>query len=158
MYTVAYRATERGIAAKNAEQWAEDRTRRMMAQRAAWEAEQAEREAKRLRAMEAEARRLAMAAELRAMGIALHIPYHTIEARALRVFKITRAELRSDRRHREIVFARQFIAYWAVRRTSLSLPQIARLMGGIDHTTVLHGKRTYPEKREKMGRYLRPAR
>jgi chromosomal replication initiation ATPase DnaA len=84
--------------------------------------------------------------------------FRTIEERAMRVFKISRQMLYSNRRYKEIVLARQFIMYWAVRRTTLSLPQIGRLMGGRDHTTVIHGREIYPVKRETMGRYLRPVR
>jgi chromosomal replication initiation ATPase DnaA len=81
--------------------------------------------------------------------------YSMIEARALRLFRMTRAELRSNRRDKEIVFARQFIMYWTARLTQHSLPLIGRLMGGRDHTTCLHGRKAYIEKRARMGRTLR---
>jgi chromosomal replication initiation ATPase DnaA len=81
--------------------------------------------------------------------------YHKIEARALRVFNVMQEEIRSELRPQRIVIARQFISYWARRLTDLSLPQIGRLMGDYDHTTVLHGQRVYPVKRKAMGRYLR---
>lgn len=81
-----------------------------------------------------------------------------IEAKAIKLFGISKRELRSNRRNREIVFARQFIMYWTARLTEMSLPQIGRLMGGRDHTTVLHGKGAYVKKRASMGRSLKPAR
>lgn len=84
--------------------------------------------------------------------------YAQIERRACRLFKCTRDEIVSSRRHRDIVFVRQFIAYWASRRIGLSLPKIGKLMGGRDHTTILHHKRKYPEKRAAMGRTLRQVR
>lgn len=84
--------------------------------------------------------------------------FRTIEERAMKVFRMSRQVLHSNRRYKEVVFARQFVMYWACRRTTLSLPQIGRLMGGRDHTTVLHGKHTYRDKRAKMGRNLRAVR
>lgn len=73
----------------------------------------------------------------------------------MRLFKVGRAELRSARRRRDLVLARQFIMYWMARLTTYSLPQIGRLIGNRDHTTVLYGKRSYVAKRAKMGRSLR---
>lgn len=87
-----------------------------------------------------------------------HRTYQDIEATACRLFGFTRSEIRSDRRNRALVFARQFVMYWTARLTRLSLPQIGRLMGGRDHTTILHGKRSYVEKRLYMKRHLRVAR
>lgn len=83
-----------------------------------------------------------------------------IEALACIVFDVLPAELRGKSRTQKIVFARQFVSYWACRRTSLSLPQIGKLMGGKDHTTILHGAKAYVAKRRAMKppRFLRPAR
>ena len=83
---------------------------------------------------------------------------HRIVERACKVFKLTQLEIRSNRRHKRIVMARQFVFYWGARRTTLSLPRIGRLMGGRDHTTVMHGRDVYPVKRAKMGRHLREVR
>lgn len=88
-------------------------------------------------------------------------PKHTfadIEARALKVFRLRRKDIRGDRRQRELVLARQFIMYWTARLTEMSYPMIGRLMGGKDHTTILHGKDAYARKRAAMGRNLRKAR
>ncbi len=84
--------------------------------------------------------------------------YAIVERRACDIFGISRAELKGQRRGREIVFARQFVMYWAARLTKLSTPQIGRLMGGRDHTTCLYGKKAYRDKRAYMGRNLRKAR
>lgn len=84
--------------------------------------------------------------------------YQKIEARAIKLFRVTRADLRSKRRQEALSFARQFVMYWAYRRTTLSCPQIGRLLGKRDHTSILHGKGAYVEKRAAMGRTLRPAR
>ena len=85
-------------------------------------------------------------------------PFRIIEERAMKVFGLSKQNLHSNRRYKEVVLARQFVMYWAVRRTTLSLPQIGRLLGGRDHTTVLHGKQAYREKRALMGRKLKAIR
>jgi chromosomal replication initiator protein len=81
-----------------------------------------------------------------------------IKATACRVFKISPTQLISNRRDRHLVLARQFVMYWGYRLTPLSLPQIGRRIGGRDHTTILHGTRSYIEKRKAMGRHLRSVR
>lgn len=84
--------------------------------------------------------------------------FHRLEVMTCRLFGYSRAELHANSRDKRVVFARHFLMYWACRRTTLSLPQIGRLMGGRDHTTILHGKDTYVVRREQMGRKLRRAR
>ena len=73
--------------------------------------------------------------------------YRRIEARFLKVFGFTRSQLLSKRRDQEIVMCRHCIVYWTVRLTSLSLPQIGRLMDR-DHTSIIHGARKWPIIRE----------
>lgn len=133
---------------------------------AAAEARKAARRKARMTEAEAAARIEAARAELSNQKIVVYRvdadrfqhAYSQIEARALRLFRITRAELRSNRRDRDLVFARQFVMYWTARLTQHSLPLIGRLMGGRDHTTILHGRHAYAEKRSRMGRSLRLAR
>jgi chromosomal replication initiation ATPase DnaA len=163
MFIVDYRATERGIRERRMHQVIPDEhLSRLAAQRAAWEAERAVRQARqdhieRIRA-EASERAEAYANELKQQaGFRYRPSIAEIERRASRVFGVSRKDIHSDRRHQSVVLARQFVMYWAVRLTPLSLPQIGRIMGGKDHTTVLAGRRAYPKKRAKMGRYLRPA-
>lgn len=88
-----------------------------------------------------------------------HRPFVTTVERvvrlACRVFKVSRVDLISSRRDRHLVFARQFVMYWARRRTVHSLPMIGRRLGNRDHTTVIHGSRLYSMKRAEMGRRLR---
>jgi chromosomal replication initiation ATPase DnaA len=79
-------------------------------------------------------------------------------ARFAKVFGVTEIGILSSRRSQNLVMARQAVMYWSVRRTSLSLPDIGRRLGGKDHTTILHGARTYIAKRSAMGRKLRVAR
>ena len=75
--------------------------------------------------------------------------------RLCRALHVARADIMADRRGQRIVFARHAVMYWLCRRTGLSLPQIGRRLGGRDHTTILHAKRSYVAKRAKMGRTLR---
>lgn len=83
--------------------------------------------------------------------------YALVEAKAMKLFGVHKHEMRSNRRNREIVFARQFIMYWTSRLTKMSTPQIGRIMG-LDHTTVIHGREAYIKKRAHSGRTLRKAR
>ncbi|RVT75642.1 hypothetical protein EM858_14435 [Agrobacterium sp. CNPSo 2736] len=64
----------------------------------------------------------------------------------------------SQSTQQRIVLIRQACFYWMVRRTSSSLVEIGRFIGGRDHTTVRHGIRQYPAKRKAVGRNLRPVR
>ena len=80
--------------------------------------------------------------------------YGNVFRRMCRVFDVSPAEMISPRRARHLIFARQAIMYWAYRRTTMSLPQIGKRLRR-DHTTVLHGKDAYVEKRASMGRRLK---
>lgn len=78
-----------------------------------------------------------------------------IEKRAARLFHVNKEEIRGAGKTGMVVLARQFIYYWCKRLTRLSSPQIGRLMGGRDHSTVLHGLMAYQVKRRRMNRVLR---
>lgn len=153
MFAVAYRATERGIRDRADNENDERRQAIMRAQRALYEAklEEAQHiaEIRRVAAERAEA----MADEMKAMGHRYRHTYREIERRACKLFNVKPSDIRSARRHRDIVFVRSFICYWTCRLTVLSLPQIGRLMNR-DHTSVLAAKIRYPERRGKMGRTL----
>lgn len=56
---------------------------------------------------------------------------------------ISRDELCSASRARHLVAARHEVFYRLRSETGLSLPRIGHLVGGRDHTTVLHGVRSY---------------
>jgi len=139
-----------------------EKRRRAEKQRAKEEAIRAsKREAQAIAEVEAQQEHIQRSIEEIAASKRGSAPKHRfsdIEARATKALGITRAELRGDRRHSDIAFARQFVAYWASRLTDHSYPMIGRLMGGRDHTTVIHGKNAYRAKRAKMGRFLREAR
>lgn len=103
----------------------------------------------------AEERRLAIMQEMKDRGCAYRHTFKEIERRACKLFKLTPKDLQSSRRNREVCFARQFVMYWTARLCGYSYPQIGRLLGKRDHTTILHGAKIYPEKRAYMGRNLR---
>lgn len=55
-------------------------------------------------------------------------------------------DIRRQRRLRTVVRPRQIAMYLCRNRTIRSLPEIARMFGGYDHTTVLHACRVIEEK------------
>jgi hypothetical protein len=54
-------------------------------------------------------------------------------------YGLSMVEIESNRRQARIVRPRQIAMYLARRLTPRSLPEIGRMMGGRDHTTVIHG-------------------
>lgn len=54
-------------------------------------------------------------------------------------YGVTLTELRSDNRGRSYSWPRLMAYLRLYDETKLSLPQIARLMGKKDHTTIIHG-------------------
>jgi Bacterial dnaA protein helix-turn-helix len=56
-------------------------------------------------------------------------------------FGLTVEALLSDTRKHPLVRRRQIAMFLACRLTGRSLPFVGRVMGGFDHTTILHGKR-----------------
>lgn len=153
-----------GVVVKTIEDLRRERRERIKAEHYAAnqeyiEAQKAAKEKARLDAIaEAKRRQNEFLAEMALVGVVRRHTFHEIERRAIKLFGFSRAELCSHRRNKDVVFARQFVMYWACRLTSRSLPEIGRLMGGKDHTSILAGKRAYRAKRAKMNRNLREAR
>lgn len=56
-------------------------------------------------------------------------------------FGMSKTDLISARRTRDVVRPRQIVSYLAKTMTLRSLPEIGRLLGNRDHTTILHGVR-----------------
>lgn len=83
--------------------------------------------------------------------------FDLILRRISKAMGLTPKEVLSDRRDKRVVLARHAVMYWCCRLSLRSLPQIGRLMNR-DHTTIMHGRRVYVEKRKAMGRTLRPVR
>jgi hypothetical protein len=72
--------------------------------------------------------------------------WHDIVREVCVKHEITKSELMSVRRARNIVAARHEAMWRMSKETSMSLPAIGRRMGGKDHTTVLHGIRRHEAK------------
>lgn len=66
-------------------------------------------------------------------------------------FNIPLREMTSARRYREVARPRQVAMYLARELTPHSLPQIGRLFGDRDHTTVIHALRRIEELIETDG-------
>lgn len=157
MYAVSSRFTDSGIAERNLQRRVAEIKQQRQARVLAHQAELDRLARIEERQKDALIRTQAARAVREHEGLRFRRSYADIEATALRIFKMKRSELRSNRRSREVAFARQFVMYWTARLTPLSLPVIGRLMGR-DHTTILSGKRAYVRKRAVMGRQLREAR
>lgn len=63
-------------------------------------------------------------------------------------YKIDPSEMRSKRRARAVARPRQVAMYLAKKMTPRSLPEIGRIFGGRDHSTVIHAVRTIEQLRE----------
>lgn len=155
MFAVSYGNTERSVLKRMAADLAVAKSTKREALRIAWEAKMQLVEAESVRRRERNEAIAAAVAEMRAQGIRYRHTYGRIEAKAIKLFKVSKTEIHSERRQRQVVFVRQFVMYWACRLTVHSLPRIGQMIGGRDHTTVLHGKRAYVEKRAAMGRTIR---
>ncbi len=63
-------------------------------------------------------------------------------------YRIDPSEMRSKRRARAVARPRQVAMYLAKKLTPRSLPEIGRIFGGRDHSTVIHAVRTIEALRE----------
>jgi len=77
----------------------------------------------------------ALAGLIRASQSALNV--ETIVETAARFFAVPSVEILGHRRTRAVTLPRQFAMYLTRRMTTLSFPDIGRLMGGKNHTTVM---------------------
>lgn len=65
-------------------------------------------------------------------------PVERIKRKVAEFYGIPLLEMTSDRRAREVARPRQVAMYLAKQLTTKSLPEIGRLFGNRDHTTVIH--------------------
>jgi chromosomal replication initiation ATPase DnaA len=84
------------------------------------------------------------------------VKLYAIAKRICRAFGITTVAMCADRRDVTTTLARHAVCYWACRLTTKSTPQIGRFLGNRDHTTIMHGRDAYVQKRARMGRTLKP--
>jgi len=68
-----------------------------------------------------------------------------IKAAVAKHYSMSVAELLRKTREKAVSHPRQMAMYLSTKHTTLSLPNIARLFGGYDHTTVLYAKRKVAE-------------
>ena len=72
---------------------------------------------------------------------------------AAEAFNLTAHDILSRRRGKRVATGRMAV-YWLARNaTPMSLPEIGRMVGKRDHTTVLHGIARCEERREKDSTY-----
>lgn len=71
-----------------------------------------------------------------------------IQRMVARHFDVTMAEMLSRRRYAHLVFVRHVAFYLARTHTKRSLPEIGRMFGGMDHTSVLNGVRKIERRRQ----------
>ncbi|WP_415854691.1 chromosomal replication initiator protein DnaA [Sinomonas sp. G460-2] len=76
---------------------------------------------------------------------ALEITSDQILQETAAYFKLTVEELNSKSRTRTLVTARQIAMYLCRELTDMSLPKIGQVLGGRDHTTVIHADRKIRE-------------
>lgn len=76
--------------------------------------------------------------ELLPVNINSRITIDMIQKELCRTFGVSMTELKGDKRSQNIVFPRQIAMYLSRELTDSSLPQIGRLFGGRDHSTVIH--------------------
>ena len=69
-----------------------------------------------------------------------------IKEAVTREFKVSRVDLDSDRRDREITIPRHVAYKLAKMHTKMSLPNIGRNFGGRDHTTIISGVRSIDKR------------
>jgi chromosomal replication initiation ATPase DnaA len=75
---------------------------------------------------------------------------HRIARAIAKLHRISFTDLCSHRRAAHLVAARQHAMYEIKKNTKMSLPAIGKILGGRDHTTIIHGIKQH-EKRLKEG-------
>jgi chromosomal replication initiator protein len=60
-------------------------------------------------------------------------------------FSLTKEEILSGKRKKELVLPRQIAIFLIREQTTKSLPEIGKIMGGKDHTTIMHAERKIAE-------------
>lgn len=69
-----------------------------------------------------------------------------ILSRVAQAYNMTPADIASKYRHANLVEARQHAVYLIAKHTTLSLPQMGRILGGRDHTTILFALRVMNQR------------
>jgi hypothetical protein len=74
-------------------------------------------------------------------GEPIEITMATVRIEIMREFGLSRLDIMSERRTKDVVQPRQAAMYLIKKYTTHSLPAIGRFFGGKDHSTVLHACR-----------------
>jgi chromosomal replication initiator protein len=82
------------------------------------------------------------------VGKRAHITPSQVIETVSRYFSISIQEMVSPSRNKELVLPRQIAMYIIRQETDASLPEIGGLLGGRDHTTILHGVERVKERLE----------
>ena len=69
------------------------------------------------------------------------LSYHTIMSEVAQKMQVSVVEILSSQRHNNLVRARQVAMYLCRQRLGLSYPELGRIFGGKDHSTVIHSIR-----------------
>ncbi|MDD5617597.1 MAG: chromosomal replication initiator protein DnaA [Candidatus Omnitrophica bacterium] len=77
----------------------------------------------------------------------------TIQKKVAVFYNLTTNDMKTKKRNKNIVLARQIAMYLTRELTSLSLPEIGLSFGGKDHTTVLHAYNKIKSNIEKDGKF-----
>ena len=77
-----------------------------------------------------------------------------IISRVCKYFSVTNEEIMSGRRKKELVLPRQIAIYLIREQTTKSLPEIGKIMGGKDHTTIMHAEKKISEML-KVDKYVK---
>jgi chromosomal replication initiator protein len=87
-----------------------------------------------------------LASEIAALYPGQKFVARNIAVAVAKIHGVRFVDLISNRRHKHLCHARQHAMWEIRRRTKLSLPQIGQLLGGRDHTTVLHGLKQHERR------------
>lgn len=79
----------------------------------------------------------------------VHISADDISKTIAEYYNVALVDLMGKRRHKELVYPRQILMYLLRREMGYSYPKIGRLVGGKDHTTVIHGVEKIEKKIQK---------
>lgn len=69
--------------------------------------------------------------------------------RVAKWYGVTPKEIKSERGRKRIIKAKQCAMYWIKRRLGLEYTVVGRIMGGRDHTTIMHGVKAHKATRDK---------
>lgn len=75
-----------------------------------------------------------------------HVTVKEIQAAVCRRFRIPAIEMMSQRRGRDVAHPRQVAMYLSKQLTPYSFPNIGRMFGGRDHTTVMYAVKAVEQR------------